>query len=124
MNVVSLLPVKNEAWILPAYLSSVAHVVDDIVASDDGSTDASRDLVEAAGGHVIAACAPPAPGWAEHDKRDRLLALGRERGGTHFVALDADEALTAPCRVSSTTVPRHVATRAGIALSCRLLSRG
>jgi hypothetical protein len=106
VKLIALLPFKDEAWILPAYLSSVAPVVDEIIALDDGSTDASRQLVEAAGGTVVAN-EDTGLGWAEHSVATRsrmnaawatLLRLGRERGGTHFLCLDADEALTAPCR--------------------------
>jgi hypothetical protein len=98
MKVVALLPVKNEDWILPAYLSSIVPVVDEIVAVDDGSSDATRQLIEAAGGHVVAA--RPGGDWETHwgAIREDMLRLGRARGGTHFVCLDADEALTRPAR--------------------------
>lgn len=98
MKLIALLPFKNEAWILPAYLSSVAPVVDEIVAIDDGSTDDSRRLVEDAGAHVVDNTHSVGSGWAEHSIRETLLRIGRERGGTHFIGLDADEALTAPAR--------------------------
>src|SRR3712207_7052425 len=98
MKLIALVPMKNEAWILPAYLSSVAPVVDDIVAVDDGSTDESARLVREAGGHVV----PAREGgdWETHWGwvREDMLRVGRERGGTHFLCLDADEALTAPAR--------------------------
>jgi hypothetical protein len=104
MKLIALLPFKDEEWILPAYLSSVSPVVDEIIALDDGSTDASRQLIQDAGGTVIAN-ATEGLGWAEHSVATRsrmnaawatLLRLGRERGGSHFLCLDADEALTAP----------------------------
>ena len=99
MKLVALLLMKNEAWILPAFLSSVAGVVDEIVAVDDSSTDDSRKLVEAAGGHVIAARTNARDGIEHWDfLRHDMLDAGRERGGTHFLCLDADEALTAPGR--------------------------
>lgn len=98
MKLVALLPFKDEEWILPTYLSSIVPVVDEIVAVDDGSTDASRRLIEEAGGFVVDNTQVVQSGWAEHSIRETLLRLGRERGGTHFLGLDADEALTAPCR--------------------------
>jgi hypothetical protein len=98
MKLIALLPFKNEEWILPAYLSSVAPVVDEIVAVDDGSTDRSRNLVQAAGGFVQSARAGGS--WETHWGwiREDMLQMGRERGGTHFLCLDADEALTAPAQ--------------------------
>jgi hypothetical protein len=98
VKLVALLAMKNEEWILPAYLSSIDGVVDELVAVDDGSDDKSRQLVEQAGGVV----APAREGgdWETHYGwiRDDLLRLGREHGGTHFLCIDADEALTAPAR--------------------------
>ncbi len=96
MKLIALLPVKNEEWILPAYISTVAPVVDEIVALDDGSSDASVDLLRDAGAHVSASSVVAKSGWPENSIRSSLLKIGRERGGTHFLCLDADEALTHP----------------------------
>jgi hypothetical protein len=104
MKVVAMLPFKDEEWILPVFLSSVAPAVDEIVAIDDGSTDSSRRLVEEAGGHVVSSADMGGAMWGagkggrELTVRRKLLEIARERGGTHFLALDADEALTAPAR--------------------------
>jgi glycosyltransferase involved in cell wall biosynthesis len=98
VKLIALLAVKNEEWILPAYLSSVAPLVDDIVAMDDGSSDGSRRLLEQAGAHVIDNTVTVESGYAEKAIRVGLLHAGRARGGTHFLSLDADEALTAPAR--------------------------
>jgi hypothetical protein len=98
VKLIALLAVRNEEWILPAYLSSVRGVVDEVVAVDDASRDGSRRLIEKAGGIVVSA--REGGDWEAHYGRirDDLLRLGREHGGTHFLCLDADEALTAPAR--------------------------
>jgi glycosyltransferase involved in cell wall biosynthesis len=97
MKIIALMPVKNEAHVLPTCLSSLVPIVDEIVALDDGSDDGSRDLIRAAGGFVEArAPRDQLSRPISSDHRRRLLELGRERGGTHFVWLDADEAFTAP----------------------------
>ena len=96
MKIVALLPFKNEERMLPVYLSSITPVVDEIIAIDDGSTDASRDIMEKAGAIVYSSEEKEVSGWAEHSIRQKLIHLGRKHGGTHFVCLDADEAFTAP----------------------------
>jgi len=99
MKLTALLAFKNEEWILPAYISSIAEVVDEIVAVDDGSTDNSAALLTGAGALVKTHSGNARAGWDENNIRDSLLKLGRERGGTHFLCLDADEALTAPAQL-------------------------
>lgn len=96
MKVIALLQFKNEEWILPTYLSSIRQIADEIIAIDDGSTDKSRHIVEAAGGVVFDHDEKLMAGWPEYSLREKLLSLGRDRGGTHFICLDADEAFTAP----------------------------
>lgn len=94
MKLIALLPVKNEEWILPTYLSTMCEIADLIIAIDDGSTDDSRLLIEQAGGVVYENDVKNNIGWSEHHIRERLLDLGREHGGTHFICLDADESFT------------------------------
>lgn len=94
MKVIGLLPFRNEAWILPACLSGLKPVVDEIIALDDGSTDNSVAVVESYGGRVIHSDRQPQAGWPEYDIREALLRAGRERNGTHFVCVDGDEAIT------------------------------
>ncbi len=95
MKIIALLPFRNEAWILPTYLSNVLPIVDEIIAIDDGSTDNSVAILKQ--NPNIKVCSNEEvlkSGWAEFNIRQKLLELGREAGGTHFVCLDADETFT------------------------------
>lgn len=96
MKLIALLPAKDEEWILPAFISSVKPVVDEIVAVDNGSSDSTPELLEAAGAYVEVNAVESGTSWAENLIRQQLLEIGRSRGGTHFLCLDADEALTSP----------------------------
>lgn len=94
MKTIALLPFKNEAWCLNSYLSTVNKVCDEIIAIDDGSTDNSKQIMLDAGATVYDNSERDVSAWAEHHIRQRLLHLGREAGGTHFICLDADETFT------------------------------
>ena len=95
MKIIALLPSKNMAWALPAYLSSVSPVVDEIIAIDE-STDGGQEILKNNSKVKIYTNSDLLEsGWAEFNVRQKLLELGRKAGGTHFVCLDADEALSA-----------------------------
>jgi len=96
MKVIVLVPIKNEAWILPTFLSSLEHIADQIIAIDDFSTDNSKAILERAGAVVVNNSFPTKKGWSQFKIRQKLLDLGRKHGGTHFICIDADEALTRP----------------------------
>lgn len=95
MKLVALLTFRDEAPFLTAWLGSMSRLVDDVVALDDRSTDGGARLLEAAGSRVVpVAERAGADGFSA--RRQELLELGREAGGTHFLCLDADEVLSAP----------------------------
>lgn len=90
MKIIALLPVKNESWVLPTYISSMKKIADEIIALDDDSEDNSVQILRDNNIQVLASL--------NNDKiinmsqkRMILLDEGRKRGGTHFIWLDADE---------------------------------
>lgn len=95
MKIIALIPFKNEEWILPTCLASLKNVCDDIICIDDNSTDNSKKIALSFGCKVYDNDKLVNVGWSEHYIRENLLKLGRESNGTHFICLDADEALTA-----------------------------
>ena len=94
-KIIALLPFKNEAWCLQSYLSTVSKVCDEIIAMDDNSTDEGKQILLNAGVKVFNNGERDVSAWAEYHIRQKLLTLGREAGGTHFVCLDADETFSA-----------------------------
>lgn len=91
-KIIALLPFKNEEVMLPIYLSNVLPIVDEIIAIDDNSTDNGRKILEQHSNvKVYNNEEVLKSGWAEFNIRQKLLQLGREAGGSHFVCLDADE---------------------------------
>ncbi len=90
MNIIALVPFKNEEWVLPAYAASMKRIADSIIGLDDGSSDASAAILKEAGAVIYSY--PEASGEVNMSKRRNfLLEKGREHGGTHFIWLDADE---------------------------------
>lgn len=108
MKIVALLPFRNEERFLRSFLSGVSPLVDQIIAMDDNSSDNGAAILRAGGATVLDwAKERPKCGWSELGIRQRLLELGREAGGTHFVILDADETFTAPfMKVGRTVLSR------------------
>lgn len=98
-KIVALFSFRDEALFLDSLLSSLEGVVDAVVAIDDFSTDGGAERVFAYRDRWDTHVVPGEPGVRDRPvekARARLLELGREIGGTHFVCLDADEAFTAP----------------------------
>ena len=94
-----LLPVRNGAHDLPAWLASAWEAADAVIALDDGSTDRTRELLA---DHPLVARLlteprrPTAKGWHDGRNRNRLLAEAIELLSPEWALwLDADE-LIAP----------------------------
>jgi glycosyltransferase involved in cell wall biosynthesis len=90
MKIIALMLVKNEGWILKSTLPSLFNFVDHLIVLDGGSTDDTVEIVESFGGVVMHQTSQRV---TFSDWRQVLLDAGRAQGGTHFVFLDADEAL-------------------------------
>jgi glycosyltransferase involved in cell wall biosynthesis len=94
VKIVALIPFRNEDWILETCLASLRPWVDELIGCDDRSTDRSTAIFQEYGGIVVPSGMSPHIGWDVCRIRQLLLDEGRVRGGTHFVCVDADEAIT------------------------------
>ncbi len=94
MRIISLLPVKNEAWVLRHTLSQLLKVSDHVLILDDGSTDETRSLIEGDPRITVLNFESNERHVNMSERRRILLDEGRNAGGTHFVFLDADESFS------------------------------
>jgi glycosyltransferase involved in cell wall biosynthesis len=91
-----LLPVRNAEASLSDWLTSVGSIADAVIALDDGSTDATRSILEA---HPLVVDVLTNPvrsgyeGWDDLGNRQRLGARAVELGDSWLLFLDADERL-------------------------------
>jgi glycosyltransferase involved in cell wall biosynthesis len=95
---VCLLPVRNGEADLPGYFESVSRFADAIVALDDGSTDRTREILDASP-LVKAVLANPRredyAGWDDAANRNQLLAATAALEPQWLLSLDADERIPA-----------------------------
>jgi glycosyltransferase involved in cell wall biosynthesis len=92
--IVGLLPVRNGEDELAACIDSLNRVVDAIVALDDGSTDRTREILQAESGVEILLTNEPketAAGWDDSGNRNRLLEAAAALQPEWVLSLDADE---------------------------------
>jgi glycosyltransferase involved in cell wall biosynthesis len=91
MKIITLLPVKNESWVLPFSLKNFELFSDEIVLLDDASKDSTVEIAKRFSKVSIVQFQENNDIVDMSKRRSVLLEEGRERGGTHFVFLDADE---------------------------------
>lgn len=93
-RLIALLAVRNGARHLPGFLRNVAPHVDGIIALDDGSADASAELL-ATHKAVIEVIRRPAdrPTWDEVGNHRSLIAAAQSHGAEWILCVDADERL-------------------------------
>jgi len=96
-KIVGLIAAKNEARIIEQCFRALSPFTDAIVLFDDASEDDTVKIVESLADecHVEKIIRNEQWDYNEHNYRSRLLEAGREIGGTHFIAIDADEMFTA-----------------------------
>jgi len=97
MNLVGLMVVRNEEWVLGLSLRAALLAVDSLIVLDHASKDGTRGLVARVAREYpgrVHLLREDDPVWRETAFRQKLLDAGRARGATHFLALDADEVLT------------------------------
>jgi glycosyltransferase involved in cell wall biosynthesis len=95
MKIIALLAFKNEEVFLRNNLPQLSELCDVLLGHDDNSADKSGEIFTEYGGVLI----PQSRSldWAnggQFQVRNALLRIGREKGGTHFICLDADEVFT------------------------------
>src|SRR5262245_44082755 len=96
MKLIALLQARNEARFLPGWLENVAPAVDGIVALDDGSEDATAELLAAHPKTLELLRNEPGREWNERKNHIELIRAGRRHDATWFICVDADERLERP----------------------------
>ena len=97
---VCLTPVRNEAWILPAFLKAAAGWADRVIVADQHSTDGSDAICHTAPKTTLIYNSSDC--YHEGNRQSLLLGKARELDGNQctFLALDADEMLCANARAT------------------------
>jgi hypothetical protein len=93
MTLIALLQARNEQRFLPGWLENVAPCVDAIIALDDGSTDATPELLRAHPKVIELLSNPPGRPWDERANQMALIQAGRRHGAGWFLCTDADHRL-------------------------------
>lgn len=115
VKVIGLVPGRNEEARIAFCLRALSKFTDAIVYLDDCSDDATVETVEALAEECGVARIIQKDAWYRDEPGDRnaLLEAGRALGGTHFVVIDADEALTANCLKGDLLKSRILALKPG-----------
>ncbi|MGA2151678.1 MAG: glycosyltransferase [Geobacteraceae bacterium] len=98
-KIVGLVPARNESKIIGQCLRALSLHTDAIIFLDDCSGDDTVQVVQSLESECSIERVIQMTKWHRDEPGDRnaLLQAGREIGGTHFIALDADEMFTANC---------------------------
>jgi len=91
MTLLALLQARNEERFIRGWLANVAQIVDGIVALDDGSHDATAEILGMHPKTVELIHNPPGRPWDERGNQMDLIRAGRRHGASWFLCMDADE---------------------------------
>lgn len=97
-GLVILTPARNAAADVPGLLECAQRLDAELIALDDGSTDGTAELLEAAPRVIRLLRNPPRgsyAGWDDAGNRQRLLDVAIEHGARWALFLDADERIDA-----------------------------
>lgn len=93
MTVAAITMVKDEADIVGTTVARMAVEADFVLVYDNGSTDGTRDILEAVDGDVTI-WDDPEPGYFQSAKMTHLAHVAGQRGALWVVPFDADELWT------------------------------
>jgi glycosyltransferase involved in cell wall biosynthesis len=91
LTLLALLQARNEERFLPGWLANVSEIVDGIVALDDGSDDATAEMLAAHPKTVELIRKPRSDAWDERGNQMALIKAGRRYRAAWFFCMDADE---------------------------------
>ena len=120
--VICITPVKNEAWILDAFLRGATEWADEIILADQCSTDDS--LAIARSFSKVRIISNSSKGFNEPERQSLLISAAREKPGPKIIiAIDADEMLS-PAWQETADWQRVLSAPAGSAFGLRWLNVG
>jgi glycosyltransferase involved in cell wall biosynthesis len=96
MNLVAIMPARNEDWVIGLSARAVLHWCDSLVILDHASDDRTREIaMQISDEHPgrVSVLIENDANWAEMHQRQRLLEFARGLGATHVAPVDADEVL-------------------------------
>lgn len=92
-SLIVLTPVRNEAWVLDAFLTCTSSWADHIIIADHHSDDGSREIAAKYG--KVTLIDNPCHEWVEYECRARLLEEAAKIPGDKIIfGIDADEFLS------------------------------
>ena len=97
MNLIGLMPVRNEEWIIGLSVRVALKWVDKLLVCAHACTDKTVDILDVIRKEDNRLCVlqDPIPEWKEMTQRQELLTWARQLKATHIAPIDADEVLTA-----------------------------